>query len=595
MLSRSHLLAALCLAMLVVFLLWPMALTLSGGFTDTAGGGSARPTLGHLGDVLRDPVLREGLVNSFFIAVCVTFGCVVVATPLAGIVTGYEFRGRTVLAALLLAPLVLPPFVGVIGLRQLLGQYGAVNAALASIGIIDASHPVDFLGGGGTWTIPWTVWSIDGRAIGVIVMEVLHLYPIVYLNAAAALGSIDPTLGQAAENLGASRWQRMRRVTLPLVLPGLFAGGAIAFIGSLTELGTPLMFDYYNVTPVQLFYAVQEAESSPRPYALVAVLLTLAVVVYALSRWALGGHAGAMSTRGAMGASPKHLREGRALLAAIPMAVVAAGALLPHLGVVLTSFAAPGSWYRSVLPPSWTTEHYVQALTHPLAAGAIRNSLFYASGAVAIDLVLGVAVAWLVVRARVKASWLLDALAMLPLAVPGLVLAFGYVAVSIQIKGWYSRAGHSAPSIFLVLGESPNPALFLMIAYGVRRLPYIVRSAAAGLQQSSAELEDAARNLGAGPLYTLRRVTAPLILVHLIAGAMLAFSLAMLEVSDSLILAQREEDYPLTKSIFTLYERLGDGPHVASALGVWGMLLLTATLVGASMMLGRKSGALFRM
>ena len=79
-----------------------------------------------------------------------------------------------------------------------------------------------------------------------------------------------------------------------------------------------------------------------------------------------------------------------------------------------------------------------------------------------------------------------------------------------------------------------------------------------------------------------------------LAGALLAFSFAMLEVSDSLILAQREGDYPITKAIYVLFERLGDGPYIASAMGVWAMALLAVTLVGASVLIGKKMGAIFR-
>src|SRR5690606_20645488 len=99
---------------------------------------------------------------------------------------------------------------------------------------------------------------------------------------------------------------------------------------------------------------------------------------------------------------------------------------------------------------------------------------------------------------------------------------------------------------------------------------------------------------GATPLYAIRKVVVPLIMANLIAGGILAFSFAMLEVSDSLILAQKERHYPITKAIFDLFGRLGDGPYIASAMGVWGMALLTVTLVGASLLMGKKLGAIFR-
>ena len=140
----------------------------------------------------------------------------------------------------------------------------------------------------------------------------------------------------------------------------------------------------------------------------------------------------------------------------------------------------------------------------------------------------------------------------------------------------------------------PNPVPLLIIAYAVRRLPYIVRSTVAGLQQTSGEMEEAAVNLGASTFTAVRTVIVPLIMANLIAGGLLAFSFALLEVSDSLILAPQEQHFPITKAIYGFADRLGDGPHIASAMGVWGMALLGVTLVGASVVMGKKLGAIFR-
>ena len=127
---------------------------------------------------------------------------------------------------------------------------------------------------------------------------------------------------------------------------------------------------------------------------------------------------------------------------------------------------------------------------------------------------------------------------------------------------------------FAFLNPTQDPTALLVIAYAVRRLPYVVRSAVAGLQQTSVTLEEAAQNLGSPPLRVLRRITLPLVSANLLAGGLLAFSFAMLEVSDSLILAQRQQHYPITKAIYELFQLLGEGRYVASALGVWAMVFL---------------------
>ena len=155
--------------------------------------------------------------------------------------------------------------------------------------------------------------------------------------------------------------------------------------------------------------------------------------------------------------------------------------------------------------------------------------------------------------------------------------------------------GEGNPLAFIsVLGAAPHPMLLIIAAYAIRRVPYIVRSAVAGLEQTSGELEEAAVNLGASRFMAARRVILPLIAANLIAGGLLAFSFAMLATSEPLILAQQQDDFPLTRAIYAFLNRLGDGPYIASAMGVWGMALLAVTLVGASALLGKKLGSIFR-
>jgi iron(III) transport system permease protein len=267
-------------------------------------------------------------------------------------------------------------------------------------------------------------------------------------------------------------------------------------------------------------------------------------------------------------------------------------ALLPHVAVILTSVSVPGSWYGTVLPARFTGAHYAEALGYDITLGSIRNSLLFSSLAVLVNFGLGVAIARVVVRSDLPLRGVLDAMAMVPLAVPGLVMAFGYLSISSLLSNaeWVknSLAWQS------VLDVRTNPTLFLVIAYAMRRLPYMVRAAVAGLQQTSVTLEESAASLGAPPLTALRRITLPLISANLVAGTLLAFAFSMLEVSDSLMLAQRADYYPITKTIYELFQLIGTGRYVASALGVWAMVFLAVTILGCSLLLGKKMGALFR-
>lgn len=596
-------LAVLMLGLLAAFLVWPVLLTVSGAFASRdETGGVFRYFIGEGLGVLHDPIYQQGLINSLSIALFTTILTIAMTLPLAMLSTKYDFKGKALLTGLLLVPLILPPFVGAIGLQALLGRMGAINTLFIRLGFLSEGSPgIDFLGG-----------ELGGRFWSVVVMEALHLYPILYLNLAAALANLDPALDEAALGMGAGRVRRFFKITLPLIMPGIFAGGTIVFIWSFTELGTPLMFDYYTVTPVQIFWGIQEVGTNPRPYALVVVMLVIALALYLFGKVLIGGRSYTMSTKASIASDTKLLHGGKAMLVASVFIGVTLLAVLPHIGVIFSSFAQNGSWYRSILPAHFTTDHYEQALSHPLAMGSIRNSLFYASAAMFLATTGGLCISYLTVRLKIRGSWFLDSMAMMPLAVPGLVMAFGYVAMSLNwpfrgpapqwLRTWFDAGSwpgvwlHEAPfaGMFDIMGNLPNPVPLLIIAYAVRRLPYVVRAASAGLEQTSGQLEEAALNLGASTMYAIRKVVVPLIAANLIAGAILTFSFAMLEVSDSLILAQKETHYPITKAIFDLFQRLGDGPYIASAMGVWGMALLTVTLVGAGAMMGKKLGAVFR-
>ena len=546
------------------FFAWPIVQTVRGAFLDAGGNW----TFDYVWEIGRNRVYLEGLQNAALLALASTALTIALAVPLAWLADRFDFPAKRALLALLLVPMVLPPFVGAIGLKQILGQYGALNAALTHWGFLHNGATIDWLGG-----------SRNGRFWGVVLMNTLHLYPILFLNVAAALANIDPAMGEAAENLGCTGWRKFRRITLPLMMPGLFAGGAIVFIWAFTELGVPLMFDYNRVTPVQIFQGLKELSGNPLPYALVVVTLVAAIAFYAAGKWAVGGKAFAMLPKATRAAETRQLGLWPGGLCTLAFAGVIALALLPHAGVVLVSFAR--EWYQSLLPTQWTLAHYQAALGHNLTVPSILNSVKYAGLATVADIALGIGIAYVVVRTTLPGRGLLDTFAMLPLAVPGLVLAFGYLAMTQEGR------------VFAFLNPTKDPTALLIIAYSVRRLPYVVRSVAAGLQQTSVALEEAAQNLGAPPLRALRLITLPLISANLLAGGLLAFAFAMLEVSDSLILAQRQSDFPITKAIYELFNLLGEGRYLASALGVWAMVFLGIALYGARRILGKTLGALF--
>jgi iron(III) transport system permease protein len=542
-------------AFLAAFLVYPTIYIFSEAFW--IGG---HFSLAHFRNIFQNPPIRQSILNSILLGLTTTAATTLLAVPLALVAVRYAFRGKGILTGLLLVPMIMPPFVGAIGMRRLLAREGSVNLILQHLGLV--SQGVDFLGTSGFWAV--------------VLLQVLHLYPIMYLNVAAALANVDPSLEEAARNMGDHGLRLFRKITFPLMLPGYFAGAVLVFIWAFTDLGTPLIFDYQRVVAFKIFDAVNDLNTNPMAYALVVIVIVLALTAFAAAKFCFGGRGHEMLSKGTVAAREKPASRTASVLIYGGILLLAAVALLPHFGVFLTSITA--KWSGTIFPTQITGDYYVRALHNELARTGVRNSLFLSFGSTLMDVLLGVGIALILVRRRFQGSGLLDALAMMPLAVPGIVLAFGYVA------------GFSGTP----LDPRRNPLPLLMIAYSVRRLPYMTRAAYAGFQQTSVTLEEAAMNVGASPMRTLFKITLPLILGSLIAGAILTFTFAMLEVSESIMLAFQQQHYPLTKAIYQLQTMPTEGDFIASAMGVMAMVLLAATLLIAGALLGKRMGQLFR-
>ncbi|MCF6158767.1 MAG: iron ABC transporter permease [wastewater metagenome] len=529
--------------------------------------------------IVSSPLQRRSLYNSLFLSTFITLLTTLIALPMAYWFTRYSFPGKEWVQAFSLIPLIMPSFVGAIGMKQLLARFGSLNLFLNKFGLISLQHPIDWLGSSGFW--------------GIIIMSTLHLYPIMLLNLQGALANIDVSLLEAAESLGASPIYIFRTVILPLIVPGYFAGAVIVFVWAFTDLGTPLIFGFDRVIPVQIYHNLTEIHTNPMGFALVLFSLFLILLLFLISKKFFGGKGYEMSVSGYISGIQKQASTTQSFLILSVVCGIIFLALLPHISIILQSLA--GRWFFTIVPEHWTLTNYQYIFSYPLTATSIKNSLFFSSMSTLLDLVFGVLIAYLVARKRIPGGNILDMLAMLPLILPGLIIAFSYVACfhfpiqpGMSYPFWYYW-------LHQFLDPTVNPTILLIMSYAIRRLPYTVRAAYAGFQQAHITLEEASLNLGASTWYTIRKITLPLMTTTLIASAIMAFSFAMLEVSDSLILAQKEKYYPITKAVFSLIEFIDpNAPAIASALGVLGIAILSSAVFIASKMLGKWFGSLFR-
>jgi iron(III) transport system permease protein len=525
------------LAFYALFLAYPLAHVLLGAFSLNGA-----CTVHFFAVMFGTEVYREVLYNSFNIALTVTILSSVSAYLLALLLGRLRLPGSSVLHTLLVVPLVVPPFVGVLGVRQLLGRFGSINMLLLNAGII--THPIDWLGA--------------GNVVGIIFIQVIHLTPILYLSIRASLQNAHISLEEAAIMSGASRSRVLAKVILPLSLPSWFAGATVVFIASFADLGTPLLFEYRDVVSVQIYSMLSELTENPLGYSFVVSTCILSIALFSLSKASVlyGGFAG--PGREHQGLLKRDLSQGARVLALSLITGYALIACVPQVMVVLVALSE--NWFMSALPHRWTTAHFIEILTHPLTTRSMMISLGLSLAASACTVVVGFLTAYVISRGRTFHRYLFEVLSLIPLAVPGLVLAVGFLNAFTGT----------------LLDNRINPFPLLIVAYTVRRLPTLIRSVCAGLQESSRSLEEAASMVGASPIRTTVRITLPLVRRHLAVGAMLTFAYSMIEVSDSLLLALETKFYPIAKAIYFLTGR-PDGYEVASALGVIVMMVMLCT------------------
>ena len=539
--------AALIAAFLAVFLVLPVGTVMYVAFTEK---GTGAFTLVNFADFFRTELFVRSLWNSVYVSAMSVVWASALALPLAIVTTRFAFRGAALVQTLGFLPLIMPPFVGAVAMQLLFGRNGSVNLLLD-----------EWLG----FKVPF----MEGLN-GVIFVQSLHYFPFILINLSASLRNIDRAMEEAAQNLGSSGLRLFRRIVLPLAMPGYLAGASLVFVKVFDDLATPLLLNVKDMLAPQAYLRVTSIGiADPMGYVISVVLVVASVGAMWLSALATRGRDFSTTQRGGGGLARRQLSRGEAVLAWGAVGLILLLVLSPHLGLLLLSFATV--WSFAPLPDGYTTAHYARVFGE--SSTYIANTLVYASLAGAIDVVLGTAIAYLVLRTRLVAREWLDWTAMAALAIPGLVLGIGY------LRCFY---GVQLP------GGQPLATLWIMIvlALAIRRLPYALRACHAAMQQISASLEEAAENLGADKARTLRRVVVPLMTGGILAGFVTSFSTAAVELSATLMLVQSNSDAPLAYGLYVFMQSAaGRGP--GAALGVIAVLLVAACTLAAHLVAER--------
>jgi iron(III) transport system permease protein len=543
---------ALLLVVLTSFILYPVLRVLWISLSDDQGNLTAL----HFLNFFRRPLFRESLWNTLWSGFLVVAFSAVLALPLAYLLARYEFRGKLLLQTAATLPLVIPPFVGAVALQLILGRSGMVNLVLMDW--FDTSIPF-----------------MEGLT-GVVLVQTLHFFPFIVLNTVVSLSNIDASLEEAAQNLGCRGIRLFRRVTLPLMLPGFIAGALLTFIRAIDDLGTPLMLNYKNLLAPQAYLRITTIgmdDVDGYVVCVALVILSLASLLAARKYLSLAEYATVQRS-----APIAHKLQGKTLaLAWLVIVAILGVSLLPHIGIVILSFSKV--WSFTLLPTTYTFGNYDEILFR--APHFVLNTLLYTLLAAGLDIVLGAAIAYLLLRSRVAGKNLLDAIATMPLAIPGVVLAVGYLRV---FHGWdFPGTGGPLTSSWFIL----------VIAYTMRRLPYTVRACYAALQQVHISLEESAQNLGANRMRTFIRITLPMIAGGVVAGGLIAFVTSCVELASTIMLVPRIELGPISYGIY-LYMQSPLGRGAGAALGVVAILLVSLGTYLTHRIFGGRAGSAFR-
>jgi len=524
------------------------------------------------------------VLNTIKIGLLTTFFSVVLGVALAFVLARYEFPGKKLISLLALAPLIIPPFISGMGFRLILGPNGFLN----NFFLIPA----------------FQTKLVFSGIFAIVFVQTSHFYALVYLNAFSSFLNIDPSMEESAENLGAGRLRLFSTVTLPLAMPGIGAGAILVLILAMEDVGTPIIFAAMGdsaakkVLPYYIFENYSKAgsaEITPEICVLGAILLIIALIGFFSIRKYVSLRTYAMTSKGRAG----HYRLSKPkwkLLAIYPFLIILfAFSLLVHVGVFLMSIMETlGGTKPSDIKFTFENYRLVFVGSRYNIPNYVINTLVYSVIATLLIIVIGSIAAYVVSRRDFKGKSALDALVTLPIAIPGIVLAIGFYrtfdwsGIASRNPTWFNKMIANLTANLRLDPFIGVAVTLLIMSYTIRKIPFTVRSAYAGLQQVDTVLEEASFNLGASRMKTMGKITIPLISLNIFAGSLVSFLYCLSEVSTTIFLI-----FSAQAGTITWY--MAWNPlkfQIFCALGVLLMLLQIISLFVTNVILGSRAEAI---
>lgn len=449
----------------------------------------------------------RGLINSLKLSLIVSLWVLIICIPIAYGIARTKMPFKRTISALCTVPLVIPTFISAYAFIIMFGRSGWVT------------YIYEKMGGEGMLIDPYSM-------TGIAIVQIFFFFPYALWPMVAAFKISDISLEEASRNMGSRGWLTFITVTFPLALPGMLSTLLVIFAVSFSDFGTPIILapNDLNLIVVDAYREISGFFNWGGAAILTVIMIAVAGVVYWLQNYLLKD-----KNYDVLSGKPKQVKLNKNKALTIPLTIFSGIVVLIPILAMITVFlqSIATTWGRDPLPSGYTFDHYRTIFTSSL--GNIQNSLVLAGGALILSAVIATFVSYFVVRQR---STTLDFMTTIPLIVPG--IAFGIALI---------QTFNTAPL------QLTGTALILIIAYSIRRLPYMVRSTVGTMRAIKQDIEEAAVSLGASTLTAATTVVGPLMLPGIAAGSILVFVTVIKETSVSILMAPAEWA-PMSLAIF---------------------------------------------
>lgn len=448
----------------------------------------------------------EALWNSVYISLLSVFFSALIGVPLAFIFTRYDFPGRQFFSNIAIMPIVLPSLVGVMAFMFLYGEAGLVPNAIKDIFNLSK--------------VPFSIGGISG----ILIVHAYTMYPYFYMTTSSALNNIDPSLEEAAANLGTNKFKVFWKVTFPLLTPGLVASALLVFMVSMASFSAPfLLAGGFRVLSLQIYFS--KINGDLEMAATQSVILSAVSIGFLLfMRWYESRKDYRMASKG-IGVHRSEVNNPVLKWIMVSIGIIAMIILLlPHFTLLLLSLVPDGAWTWQTYPTAFSLENFTMLFDTPRIWDPVRNSLIMTFIACAGVFVFGMITSYTLVKRNFIGKNLLDIVVMIPWALPATVVGMNLILA------------FNEPSVFSFGKILVGTFWILPLAYFIRFIPLVVRSTNAVLEQLDDSIEEAAQSLGAKWFYTFRKVVFPIILPGVLSGTLLAFVQAVGEFPTSVLL-----------------------------------------------------------